>query len=83
MTPTTIRVVRVMSTSDMSPGGLMRLSGTRRMRQTIVRADVHVHVPGLNGRANIRMAFPAPPGTDRGDWAKIAYERALMMLDSA
>ena len=49
----------------------------------IVHAAVHVHVPGLNARAEIRMRLPAPANSTRADWAEIAYKKALMMLDPA
>ena len=46
-------------------------------------AAVHVHVPGVNARAVVRMAFESPAGSSRDDWAEFAYEKALMMLDPA
>jgi len=69
MMPMTIRVTNVKTMNTMvMPGG---------------HAAVHVHVPGLNARAVIRMAFESPAGSSRDDWAEIAYEKALMMLDPA
>jgi hypothetical protein len=48
-----------------------------------IRQMAHVHVPGLNARAVIKMHFPAPADTNRVGWAEIAYEKALIMLDPA
>lgn len=49
----------------------------------MVHAHVHVRVPGLTARAVIKIHFPAPADTSRVEWAEIAYEKALMMLDPA
>ena len=81
MMPMTIRVMRVQAVDSMIMPVHMRRwpAGTG----ISVHATVHVHVPGLRGRATIRMAFQAPAGSNREDWAEITYERALMMLDPA
>lgn len=64
----TIKVTRVMKMAD-TPG--------------MVLANIAVQVPGLSARAMIDMEFPAQAGSDRDDWAEIAYANALMMLDPA
>ena len=48
-----------------------------------IHAHVQVDVPEIKSRAVIRMHFPAPANSNREDWADIAYDRALMMLDPA
>jgi hypothetical protein len=40
-------------------------------------AAVHVHVPGLNARAVIRMAFESPAEPSRDVWAEYRYVSAL------
>ena len=49
----------------------------------LVAAAVPVHVPAINCRAVLSMTFPAPAESTRTDWAEMAYERALMMLEPA
>ena len=51
--------------------------------QGMVQAHVTVQVPALIARAVIEMTFPAPARSNRADWTKLAYDRALMMLDPA
>lgn len=83
MMPMTIRITRVKVMNSMiMPGGMPPdghavPAGTG----TMVHFAVRVHVPGLNGRATIDMAFQAPAGSSREGWEEIAYERVLMMLD--
>lgn len=85
MMPMTIRITRVKAMNSMiMPGGMppdghAMPAGTGT--GTMVHFTVPVHVPGLNGRATIDMAFRAPAGSSREEWEEIAYERALMMLD--
>lgn len=65
-------------------GGMLPLrSDDQRTAGIAVHAAVEVHVPGLNARTEIMMAFEALAGSNRRDWAEIAYERALFVLDPA
>ena len=64
----TIKVTRVIRMKDMPD---------------MVQAHVAVKVPGLNARALIDMAFPAPAGSNRTECAEIDYDKALTMLDPA
>lgn len=68
MMPMTINVTRVMCIVNM-PG--------------MVRAHVQVLVPALYAPAIIEKGLPAPPGSNRDDWAETAYEKSPMMLDPA
>jgi len=83
--PMKIRVTHVKAVNGMiMPGGMppdrhVQRAGTG----TMVYAAVRVQGPGLNARAAISMTFSAALVMTREDWAEIAYERALMMLDPA
>lgn len=70
----TIRVIRV-NAGGMPPTGAQPAG--------LVTATVPVHVPAINGRAVLSMTFPAPAESTRTDWAEMASERALMMLEPA
>jgi hypothetical protein len=70
----TIRVTRV-NVGGMAPTG----SGPAGL----VAATVQVHVPAISCRAVLFMTFPAPAESTRANWAEIAYEKTLMMLDPA
>ena len=86
MMPMTIRrITRVKAMHSMIMRGGMPPDGHAGPDDigTMVHAVVQVHAPGLKARATIRMAFRAPAGSNREEWAEIAYERALMMLDPA
>lgn len=49
----------------------------------MIEAYVQVHVPAISTRGMLCMFFPAPAESNRDDWAEIAYDRALEMLDPA
>jgi hypothetical protein len=75
MMPMTITVTRVKA-GHMPPPAAGGPAG-------LVAATVEVDVPAINCRAVLSMTVPAPAGSTRADWAEIAYDRALMMLDPA
>ena len=38
-------------------------------------------VPALNAQVEITMAFQVPARSTQDDWAEMAYDRALLILD--
>jgi len=80
MVPMTIRVVLVTRLASRMP---LAPRGHREETGIPVHAAVQVHVPSLNARAEIEMSFAAPVNSNREEWAEIAYDRALRMLDPA
>lgn len=49
----------------------------------VVRASLRATVPSIAARARITLTFAALPGSGPKDWWELAYDRALVMLDSA
>ena len=74
-----IMIISIMIAMTME---VTRVEHLKKM-QGVVQTHIEVQVPGLNARAMIEMEFSIPTGTSRNDWAEIAYEKALLMLDPA